>query len=400
VSGETPPLGMGNVAAVSTKPTEELSSDDAVTTVSGVQESAGLSTPGASAQSTAVLLPAEGETDPQTLSGGPVPSGTISGGGQGASTPTFLTSTKNSSKSSGVNVGEIGGIIAAIFVLFIIISFIILRWLAIRRRKEQVRWMEVDTGSRDPELGEIFSVRTSWWSTITPPGDTDEKWPPPRDQPRTVSPARSTSDVAPVVVIPPTRTHSPEDPFSDSAAATAPEPSQTLLALPLRISLISPRSETEDPFDDSNATTSATGYIDSLQEQQQVSVNRRRINNIGGSRTSSEANFPIPPSTVPSSQLPPNIGKPGVDLHIPDSSITQSPLDLPVASTFEIFNHTYPRQTSAKQTFYPSQEMPDEITLEEGDAVRIVTVYEDGWAFVQKMKGNGRGLVPLICLDV
>ncbi|KAH6902610.1 hypothetical protein BKA70DRAFT_1040102, partial [Coprinopsis sp. MPI-PUGE-AT-0042] len=43
--------------------------------------------------------------------------------------------------------------------------------------------------------------------------------------------------------------------------------------------------------------------------------------------------------------------------------------------------------------------MPDELTVTPGIRVKVVKVYDDGWAMVEKLdSSSSRGLIPLDCL--
>ncbi|PVG00984.1 hypothetical protein CPB86DRAFT_134626 [Serendipita vermifera] len=50
-----------------------------------------------------------------------------------------------------------------------------------------------------------------------------------------------------------------------------------------------------------------------------------------------------------------------------------------------------------KRTFVPS--LPDELSISNGEQVRVVAVYDDGWALCEKLVGGERGVVPQECLD-
>lgn len=50
-----------------------------------------------------------------------------------------------------------------------------------------------------------------------------------------------------------------------------------------------------------------------------------------------------------------------------------------------------------KRTFVPS--LPDELSIAVGDQVRVLSVYDDGWALCEKSAGGDRGVVPQECLE-
>lgn len=50
-----------------------------------------------------------------------------------------------------------------------------------------------------------------------------------------------------------------------------------------------------------------------------------------------------------------------------------------------------------KRTFVPS--LPDELSIANGDQVRVLSVYDDGWALCEKVVGGDKGVVPQECLE-
>jgi hypothetical protein len=50
-----------------------------------------------------------------------------------------------------------------------------------------------------------------------------------------------------------------------------------------------------------------------------------------------------------------------------------------------------------KRTFVPS--LPDELSIANGETVRVLSVYDDGWALCEKMNGGDKGVVPQECLE-
>jgi hypothetical protein len=50
-----------------------------------------------------------------------------------------------------------------------------------------------------------------------------------------------------------------------------------------------------------------------------------------------------------------------------------------------------------KRTFVPS--LPDELSIANGETVRVLSVYDDGWALCEKMNSGDKGVVPQECLE-
>jgi hypothetical protein len=50
-----------------------------------------------------------------------------------------------------------------------------------------------------------------------------------------------------------------------------------------------------------------------------------------------------------------------------------------------------------KLTFVPS--LPDELSISNGDQVRVLSIYDDGWAMCEKVSTGERGVVPQECLE-
>lgn len=50
-----------------------------------------------------------------------------------------------------------------------------------------------------------------------------------------------------------------------------------------------------------------------------------------------------------------------------------------------------------KRTFVPS--LPDELSISNGDQVRVLSAYDDGWALCEKVGSGERGVVPQECLE-
>jgi hypothetical protein len=56
-----------------------------------------------------------------------------------------------------------------------------------------------------------------------------------------------------------------------------------------------------------------------------------------------------------------------------------------------------PTISIVKRTFVPS--LPDELSIANGDQVRVLSAYDDGWALCEKMIGGEKGVVPQECLE-
>lgn len=53
--------------------------------------------------------------------------------------------------------------------------------------------------------------------------------------------------------------------------------------------------------------------------------------------------------------------------------------------------------STVKRTFIPS--LPDELSISNGDQVRILSAYDDGWALCEKVSTGEKGVVPQECLE-
>jgi hypothetical protein len=66
-----------------------------------------------------------------------------------------------------------------------------------------------------------------------------------------------------------------------------------------------------------------------------------------------------------------------------------------------VIQHTPPTPTVpvsiVKRTFVPS--LPDELSISNGDQVRILSAYDDGWALCEKVSTGEKGVVPQECLE-
>jgi Variant SH3 domain len=165
-------------------------------------------------------------------------------------------------------------------------------------------------------------------------------------------------------------------------------------SLPIRISLLSTGSGNRDPFDDINGYKADEHASDSEISSATFGHRADANNGIGA-----EANFPLPPTSAGSTPTVYAIGSPA-DLLQPPGILISFP-DSPVSPTFAASGtSSYPRRASVKQPFQPSHERGDEVPLVKDDLVSVISVYEDGWAFVQNEKSNARGLAPLNCLEI
>jgi hypothetical protein len=43
--------------------------------------------------------------------------------------------------------------------------------------------------------------------------------------------------------------------------------------------------------------------------------------------------------------------------------------------------------------------LPDELSISNGEQVRVLSVYDDGWALCEKVTSGEKGVVPQECLD-
>jgi hypothetical protein len=292
-----------------------------------------------------------------------------------------------------------------------------------RRHERRVTWMN---GTIDPPdmVQQRGSVRSSWGTPVerrvsevapwvSPPPSTEGHGEDPFSAANFVVPA--SAPVLPMPVVSVTRAHSPEDPFTDAQAVPKLRPLKRLSSLPIRISLLSSgsRSPSLDPFDDVNdilagisgrtADAAGTGG-ESDKKSGRVSAATFGHNTSSHPVASSRANFPLPPS----SSITPTPTQTVFALsHSPSPDHLQTPVmpsmfpDSPVSPTFgsdgTVANY---RRASVKSGFQPSAERRDELRLEAGDRVNVVSVYEDGWAFVHRERNNERGLVPLTCLQL
>jgi hypothetical protein len=70
-----------------------------------------------------------------------------------------------------------------------------------------------------------------------------------------------------------------------------------------------------------------------------------------------------------------------------------------------VIRHTPPTPTTpaaavsvVKRTFVPS--LPDELSISNGEQVRIISIYDDGWALCEKVSSGDKGVVPQECLEM
>lgn len=100
---------------------------------------------------------------------------------------------------------------------------------------------------------------------------------------------------------------------------------------------------------------------------------------------------PRPPNVLPRVPVPP-------------ASYGNSGMSSPVSPSSPLSNLQYaPGTTSSspfivpiKCTFIPA--LPDELSIETGEFVRVLAEYDDGWAYCANMQGE-KGMVPIECLD-
>jgi hypothetical protein len=96
---------------------------------------------------------------------------------------------------------------------------------------------------------------------------------------------------------------------------------------------------------------------------------------------------------------PPPIFNSDLYLQLPPS-VSLSPLDATPNTSLNPFadpakTEFYDLQT-IRRPFTPS--LDDELSVSEGDKVRVIKVFDDGWAFVEKQDRNQSGLIPVDCL--
>lgn len=307
--------------------------------------------------------------------------------------------------------GAIAGIVATVLIVCAAFVFVVLRKRHKRRKDERrVEWINGYVSNDSPDMVQRNSMRSSWgtpvehrfsitnpfrWSTGDSPAGSEEGVFHDAGSPYMYDHSSTGAPVLPMPVHSPTdeRSRSPEDPFSD--IATAPQPLKRMSSLPIRISLISNGSDARDPFDDVHEYR--TDDHESVPESAISSATFGHGSGLG-SANGTQAHFPMPPPTAGSASTvfaigsPTELLTPGILISFPDS---------PISPTFAASGtSSYPRRASVKQRFQPSQERRDEVGLERGDQVSVVSIYEDGWAFIQREKNNERGLVPLTCLEI
>jgi len=334
-------------------------------------------------------------------------SGTGPSGGSDGNPGTDGNSTPSSGSHSHLTAGAIGGIVAVVVIVCTVLAFVILRNRYKRRKDDRrVEWINgyISDGKGSDMLQRADSKRSSWGTPIEhrisnpfrrsltdSPTDFEEGFFHDTSSPtRSSSPYQYTRDsAAPVLPMPvhsPTedRSRSPEDPFSD-VMATA-QPIRRMSSLPIRVSLISSQSGGPDPFDD----------VHEYSVEDHDSIPDTAVSSATFGR-GFKAHFPMPPPTAASSATVfttqrDTLQTPGICITFPDS---------PISPTFAAAGtSSYPRRASVTRSFLPSQERRDEVQLDLGDLVTVVSVYEDGWAFIQREKNNERGLVPFTCLEM
>ncbi|KAF8588969.1 hypothetical protein K439DRAFT_1613170 [Ramaria rubella] len=320
---------------------------------------------------------------------------------------TSINKTSSGGPKSHISAGALGGIIAVVVIGCLSLAFLVLRKRYQRRKAErQVEWLSGFVS--DPDMQQrVRSMRSSWGTPVnhgsvpfrnsTGSSELSGEW---EIASNTVSYDFGRSDSgAPVLPMP---VHSPagdrsfsqEDPFSDFSPS--PQPLRTMESLPIRFSLISSGSLEGDPFDDAHAYTDSSHNHDSKSPVSAMTFGHNASPIMSASGT--QGHFPMPPTTpVSSSSLldansPTGLQAPRMQITFPDSPV--SPVFAASGSS------SYPRRAYVKIQFQPSQERSDEIRLNLGDHVTVISVYEDGWGFVQQMENHDRGLVPLMCLEI
>lgn len=318
----------------------------------------------------------------------------------------IATNNPTSSGATGSK-SNVGGVAAGIVVSLVALALIACILFFLRRRHQRkqaerrVTWISGFVDGQEPDMVERSSIRSSWGTPIerlTSWARTSNEDPFAFDAsqnalPVLPQPVHSPPDVR--------RPHSaspevPENPFSDvpGNAQDSLHLPQVPSTLPIRLSLISAGS-CQDPFDDANRTVEPIGNSNN---------GRTTSEQYAPGHGPTQANFPMPPSTPASVKSGIAIGSPsdlGHRKELLAPSITFSFPDSPISPTFASPDTaSYLHRVSVKHDFRASQARSDEVHLEKGEEVNVVSVYEDGWAFVQREKDNERGLVPLNCLDL
>ncbi|KAF8521050.1 hypothetical protein JB92DRAFT_1850134 [Gautieria morchelliformis] len=362
---------------------------------------------GASEASPTLLTPAGTNGVPNS---GALGSPNAPGGGNGSTSGSGSPGNNHASSSashSHLSSAAIGGIVAAVVIIGGLLVFILRQRHKRRKAERQVKWINGYVTGQTADM-RVTSMRSSWGTPIEHRFSDPFRWSAPHvvntqesaydnaESPYPHAPSHSGAPVLPMPVHSPVedRSYSPENPFADGNASR--QPIKPLSSLPLRISLLSTGSDTPDPFDD------AHGHIveDHNSESHISSATFGHGSGLNRDPTlRTQANFPMPPPTAGSSSTGFAIGSPDDLLQLPGILISFP--DSPVSPTFAATGTaSYPRRASVKLGFHPSQERRDEVQLQQGDQVSVVSVYEDGWAFIQNEKNNDRGLVPLNCLEL
>ncbi|CAA7270949.1 unnamed protein product [Cyclocybe aegerita] len=113
--------------------------------------------------------------------------------------------------------------------------------------------------------------------------------------------------------------------------------------------------------------------------------------------TPNEQTAQVNPSTLGSAPVP----VPIVQVAPPPASYSNVTLSAsPAVSNLPVYSQgtqlDSPFSTTVVCTFLPS--LPDELSINIGDTIRVLAEYDDGWALCMSMNGE-QGMVPLECLD-
>lgn len=71
-------------------------------------------------------------------------------------------------------------------------------------------------------------------------------------------------------------------------------------------------------------------------------------------------------------------------------------LPTPIVGAARVFPFDVPEYAKVMSTFIPA--LPDELSINTGDSLRVLAEFDDGWALCQNARGE-KGMVPMECLD-